>query len=238
MAVRRVLDKWVVLQHGHLWDPSNATPSGGGETMTAVIHHALVPFLRHLAPRTNVHIDPDAWSHCARKSASSPCWSAGSSPDLQSPHRGALGILVENGALARPLAWVTTPSLLRWRLKDDDDLWERAGASALAVLEGAKSLPGKPRPRRAGARAHPRDGLAVQEDDRARSGFTSTWEPGAPAPPTPRGHGRQHAASAHRGGQAAAAGGAVRIHEPLAPAAALRGHPMSEPRPPPPAGWS
>jgi hypothetical protein len=57
-----------------------------------------------------------------------------------------LAILVENGALARPLAWVTTPSLLRWRLKDDDDLWERAGASALAVLEGAKSLPGKPPP--------------------------------------------------------------------------------------------
>src|SRR5207245_9637091 len=57
-----------------------------------------------------------------------------------------LEILVENGALARPLAWVTTPSLLRWRLKDDDDLWERAGASAMAVLEGAKPLPGKPPP--------------------------------------------------------------------------------------------
>src|SRR5205823_77933 len=59
MAVRYVLDKVVVLQHGHAWDPSNASSTGGGETMTAVIHHAVLPFLRHLAPRSNVHIDPD-----------------------------------------------------------------------------------------------------------------------------------------------------------------------------------
>src|SRR5207302_679539 len=45
MVARRVVDKWVVLQHGHQWDPSNATPTGGGETMTAVIHHAVIPFL-------------------------------------------------------------------------------------------------------------------------------------------------------------------------------------------------
>ena len=59
MAVRRVLDKVVVLQHGHAWDPGNATPQGGGETMTGVIHHAVLPFLRHLAPRSNVQMDPD-----------------------------------------------------------------------------------------------------------------------------------------------------------------------------------
>ena len=59
MAVRRVMDKWVVLQHGHAWDPSCATAAGGGETMTAVLHHAVIPFLRHLAPRSNVRIDPD-----------------------------------------------------------------------------------------------------------------------------------------------------------------------------------
>ena len=59
MAARRVLDKWVMLQHGHLWDPSNATPTGGGETMTGVLHHAVIPFLRHLLPRSNVHIDPE-----------------------------------------------------------------------------------------------------------------------------------------------------------------------------------
>src|SRR5205085_4835862 len=59
MAARRVLDKWVVLQHGHQWDPSSATPTGGGETMTGVIHHAVIPFLRHLMPRINVHVDPE-----------------------------------------------------------------------------------------------------------------------------------------------------------------------------------
>src|SRR2546429_630985 len=56
MAVRRVMDKWVVLQHGHAWDPSCATATGGGETMTAVLHHAVIPFLRHVAPRSNVLI--------------------------------------------------------------------------------------------------------------------------------------------------------------------------------------
>jgi UDP-2,3-diacylglucosamine pyrophosphatase LpxH len=147
MAVRRVLDKWVVLQHGHLWDPSNATPSGGGETMTGVIHHALVPFLRHLAPRTNVHIDPGRLVALRPEERVIPVLERWLKPGIFNRLIEALlGILVENGALARPLAWVTTPSLLRWRLKDDDDLWERAGASALAVLEGAKSLPGKPPP--------------------------------------------------------------------------------------------
>ena len=36
--------------------------------------------------------------------------------------------------------------MIRSRLKDDDDLWERAGRSALNALEGAKALPGKPPP--------------------------------------------------------------------------------------------
>src|SRR5258706_10297246 len=59
MAVRRVMDKWVVLQHGHAGDPSCATATGGGETMTGVLHHAVIPFLRHVKPRSNVRIDPD-----------------------------------------------------------------------------------------------------------------------------------------------------------------------------------
>jgi UDP-2,3-diacylglucosamine pyrophosphatase LpxH len=147
MAVRRVLDKWVVMQHGHLWDPSNATPTGGGETMTAVIHHALIPFLRHLTPRSNVHIDPNRLVALRPEERVIPVLERWLKPGVFNRFIDALlELLVENGALARPLAWVTTPSLLRWRLKDDDDLWERAGASALAVLEGARSLPGKPPP--------------------------------------------------------------------------------------------
>jgi UDP-2,3-diacylglucosamine pyrophosphatase LpxH len=147
MAVRRVLDKWVVLQHGHLWDPSNATATGGGETMTAVIHHAMIPFLRHLAPRSNVHIDPARLVALRPEERVIPVLERWLKPGVFNRFIDALlELLVENGALARPLAWVTTPSLLRWRLKDDDDLWERAGQSALAVLEGARSLPGKPPP--------------------------------------------------------------------------------------------
>jgi len=99
MAVRRVLDKWGCSSTATSGS-SNATPSGGGETMTGVIHHALVPFLRHLAPRTNVHIDPGRLVALRPKSASSPCWSGGSSRDLQSPHRGAPGNPGGNGALA------------------------------------------------------------------------------------------------------------------------------------------
>jgi len=147
MAVRRVLDKVVVLQHGHLWDPSNATPGGGGETMTAVLHHAVVPFLRHLAPRSNVHLEPARLVALRPEERVVPVLERWLKPGVFSRFIDALlEILVENGALARPLAWVTTPALLRWRLKDDDDLWERAGASALAVLQGGKSLPGKPPP--------------------------------------------------------------------------------------------
>ena len=57
-----------------------------------------------------------------------------------------LELLVENGYLSRAASWLTTPSIIRSRLKMDDDLWERAGHTALAALEGQKALPGKPPP--------------------------------------------------------------------------------------------
>ncbi|OLE09591.1 MAG: hypothetical protein AUI36_41580 [Cyanobacteria bacterium 13_1_40CM_2_61_4] len=107
----------------------------------------MIPFLRHLLPRSNVHIDPDRLVALRPEERVIPVLERWLKPGIFERFIDALlEILVENGALARPLAWVTTPSLLRWRLKADDDLWERAGASALAVLEGAKSLPGKPPP--------------------------------------------------------------------------------------------
>lgn len=147
MAVRRVLDKIVVLQHGHAWDPSNATASGGGETMTAVLHHAVLPFLRHVAPRSNVQIDPDRLVALRPEERVIPVLERWLKPGVFERFIDALlQILVENGALARPLAWVATPSMLRARLKDDDDLWERAGQSALLALEGSRALPGKPPP--------------------------------------------------------------------------------------------
>lgn len=147
MAVRRVLDKVVVLQHGHAWDPANATPKGGGEIMTAVLHHAVIPFLRRLAPRSNVQIDPERVVALRPEERVVPVLERWLKPGVFERFIDALlEILVENGALSRPLAWLTTSATVRSRLKDDDNLWERAGASALKALEGARNLPGKPPP--------------------------------------------------------------------------------------------
>ncbi len=146
-AVRRLMDRWVVLQHGHAWDPANATASGGGETMTAVLHHAVVPFLRHLAPRTNVHIDADRLVTLRPEERVVPVLERWLKPGVFERFLDAfLELLVENGYLSRAAAWLTTPSIIRSRLKMDDDLWERAGRTALAALEGLKALPGKPPP--------------------------------------------------------------------------------------------
>jgi UDP-2,3-diacylglucosamine pyrophosphatase LpxH len=147
MAVRRVMDKVVVLQHGHAWDPSNATPTGGGETMTGVLHHAVIPFLRHLKPRSNVRIDPDRVVALRPEERVVPVLERWLKPGVFEQFIDAfLELLVENGYLSRAVSWLTTPSIIRSRLKDDDDLWERSGRSALSALEGVKALPGKPPP--------------------------------------------------------------------------------------------
>jgi UDP-2,3-diacylglucosamine pyrophosphatase LpxH len=146
-AVRRVLDKWVVLQHGHAWDPSCATPTGGGETMTGILHHAVIPFLRHLAPRSNVRIDPDRVVALRPEERVVPVLERWLKQGVFERFIDAfLELLVENGSISRAASWLTTPAMIRSRLKDDDDLWERAGRSALEALEGNKSLPGKPPP--------------------------------------------------------------------------------------------
>ena len=146
-AVRRVLDKVVVLQHGHAWDPSNATPAGGGETMTAILHHAVIPLLRHLAPRSNVRIDPDRVVALRPEERVWPVLERWLKPGVFETFIDAfLELLVENGYLSRAASWLATAGIIRSRLKDDDDLWERAGHSALRALEGSKALPGKPPP--------------------------------------------------------------------------------------------
>jgi len=146
-AVRRVLDKVVVLQHGHQWDPSCATATGGGETMTGILHHAVIPFLRHLAPRSNVHIDPDRVVALRPEERVVPVLERWLKPGVFEQFIDAfLELLVENGYLSRAAAWLATPGLIRSKLKEDDDLWERAGRSALEALEGSRNLPGKPPP--------------------------------------------------------------------------------------------
>ena len=147
MAVRKLREKTVVLQHGHEWDPSNATPTGGGEVMTAVLHHAIVPFLRHLAPRSNVAIDPDRVIALRPEERVVPVLERWLKPGMFERFIDAfVEILVANGYMSRAVAWLATPERIRGRLKDDDDLWERAGHAALGALEGARGIPGKPPP--------------------------------------------------------------------------------------------
>ncbi|HWE23795.1 MAG TPA: hypothetical protein VG496_07615 [Myxococcales bacterium] len=147
LSVRKVGEKTVVLQHGHEWDPSNATPTGGGEVMTAVIHHAVVPFLRHLAPRSNVSIDADRVIALRPEERVVPVLERWLKPGMYERFIDAfIEILVANGYMSRALSWLATPERIRGRLKDDDDLWERAGRAALGALQGHRSIPGKPPP--------------------------------------------------------------------------------------------
>jgi UDP-2,3-diacylglucosamine pyrophosphatase LpxH len=147
MAVRDLAGRIVVLQHGHLWDPSNATPTGGGEVMTAIIHHAVVPFLRHLAPRTNVAIEPERIIALRPEERVVPVLERWLKPGMFERFTDAfVEILVENGYLSRAVSWLATADRIRERLKDDDDLWERAGRAALGALEGRTTIPGKPPP--------------------------------------------------------------------------------------------
>ena len=147
MAVRKVGEKIAVLQHGHAWDPSNATPTGGGEVMTSILHHAIVPFLRHQAPRSNVVIDPDRVVALRPEERVVPVLERWLKPGKFERFIDAfLQILVENGYLSRAAAWLVTPERIRGKLKSDDDLWERAGRAALEALEGSRGIPGKPPP--------------------------------------------------------------------------------------------
>jgi hypothetical protein len=146
-AVRNLGGRVVVLQHGHLWDPSNATPTGGGEVMTAIIHHAVVPFLRHLSPRTNVAIEPERVIALRPEERVVPVLERWLQPGMFERFTDAfVEILVENGYLSRAVSWLATADRIRGRLKVDDDLWERAGRSALGALEGRTAIPGKPPP--------------------------------------------------------------------------------------------
>ncbi|HKC60605.1 MAG TPA: hypothetical protein VKB92_11010 [Myxococcales bacterium] len=147
MAVRRAGERVVVLQHGHGWDPSNATPTGGGEVMTSILHHAIVPFLRHQLPRSNVSIDPDRVIALRPEERVVPVLERWLKPGMFDRFIDAfVEILVENGYMSRAVSWLATAERIRGRLKDDDDLWERAGHAALGALMGTRKLPGKPPP--------------------------------------------------------------------------------------------
>lgn len=146
-AVRTVGERVAVLQHGHAWDPSNATAKGGGEVMTSVLHHAVIPFLRHLQPRLNITVEPERVVALRPEERVVPVLERWLPAGRFETFLDAfLELLVENGYVSRALSWLATPERIRGRLKDDGDLWERAGRTALDALEGKGPLPGKPPP--------------------------------------------------------------------------------------------
>ena len=141
----------VVLLHGHEFDKSNAQPHGDGETMTNALHHAVVPFLRHHGARRNVRMDPD------RIVALRPeenivtvlqRWL--DEKTFRKFFRALLRLLAENGLLPRPASWLATfvsVNGVRKRAAHGDKLWEEAGALAVELLRGERSLPYQaPRP--------------------------------------------------------------------------------------------
>ena len=148
LLVTRELGEFrVVLQHGHAWDPTNAVPEGGGETMTAVLHAAVIPFLRRLQPRLNVRVDPDRIVLLRPEERVVPVLERWLPPHLFTRFVDAFrALLVENGYLSRMKAMLATPDRIRDRLKADDDLWERSGHAALEALEGKRPIPGRPPP--------------------------------------------------------------------------------------------
>jgi UDP-2,3-diacylglucosamine pyrophosphatase LpxH len=147
LAVRHLGEFVVVLQHGHAWDPSNATADGGGEVMTGILHNAVIPFLRKLQPRQNVRVDPDRVVLLRPEERVVPVLERWLPPHLFNTFLDAfLELLVENGYLSRMLAMLATRDRIRERLKADDDLWERSGNAAMAGLEGKRPLPGRPPP--------------------------------------------------------------------------------------------
>ena len=146
-AVRRLGEYIVVLQHGHKWDPSNATPEGGGEVMTSILNSAVLPFVKRLAPRHNVRVDAERIMVLRPEERVVPVLERWLPPHLFVKFLDAfLELLVANGYLSRVTALLATRDRIRGRLKDDDDLWERSGHAALEALEGRKPIPGRPPP--------------------------------------------------------------------------------------------
>lgn len=141
----------VVLQHGHEFDDGNRDPGGSGETMTNVLHQAVIPFLRHRPPPANVRSDPDRLVALRPEEAVVSVlqrWLE--EKTFRRFFRAFLRLLAENRYLPRPASWLAgfvSPDRVRRAVAHQDRLWERAGQAAIAVLEGRRTLPhGGPAP--------------------------------------------------------------------------------------------
>jgi UDP-2,3-diacylglucosamine pyrophosphatase LpxH len=146
-AVWQLGERVVSVQHGHAFDPSNAEPNCGGEVMTSVLHHAVIPLLRQLGKRKNVAIDADRIVALRPEERVVPVLERWLSHGQFSTFLDAfVEILVANDYLSRVVSWLVTSERIRERLKTDDDLWEQIGDAALEGLEGRRPLPGRPPP--------------------------------------------------------------------------------------------
>jgi UDP-2,3-diacylglucosamine pyrophosphatase LpxH len=144
--VRRVAGRTIVLQHGHLFDPSNARPGGEGEVITQVMHRAVIPYLLQKPARRHVRASPGRLAALRPEEFAIPVLERWLEPDdFDRLFRATVRLLADNGVVPRFIAWARrflSPERARRRILDADALWQRAGATALAVLAGERRLPG------------------------------------------------------------------------------------------------
>lgn len=137
----------VVLEHGHRFDRANARADGGGETMTRVLHQAVVPFLRAHGARRNVRMDPSRIVALRPEESVVPVLQRWLRPDdFRRFFRAFLDLLGDNGYLPRPaslFARLITPEQVRKQVEEADRLWEKTGSTALRAL-AASAAPGAP----------------------------------------------------------------------------------------------
>ncbi len=150
-VVREVAGRTVVMQHGHLFDPSNARPGGEGEVITEVIHQAIVPYLHERPARRHVRTSPDRLAALRPEEFAIPVLERWLEPDdFDRLFRATIRLLADNGVVPRPIAWLRrfiSPERARRRILEADALWQHTGATALAALAGERRLPlGAPRP--------------------------------------------------------------------------------------------
>jgi len=150
-AVRRLAGRTIVLQHGHELDEGNDKPGGSGEVLTAALHHAVIPFLRHRGPPPHVRFDPDRLVALRPEEAVVSVlqrWL--DEKAFRRFFRAFLRLLAENGFLPRPLSWLAgmvSAERVRSAVAEQDRLWEHTGRHAIEVLKGKRHLPhGAPQP--------------------------------------------------------------------------------------------
>ena len=147
-TVRTLGGRVVLLQHGHALDPDNAEPSGKGEMLTRVLHHAVVPMLQKIPRPPNVPVDPARLVLLRPEERMMPVlerWLSRSQYEAFMP--AFLDLLVLVGSLSSVESWFATPARLRERLDDADHLWERTGTHARDALRGLGGISGSiPRP--------------------------------------------------------------------------------------------